>query len=251
MVSKHLLTEQAQKPGAGGQRLDSSERRAAIIDATLPLFAQKGFTATTTKEIAQAAGVSEALIFKHFPSKAALYEAIFRTCLDGDKELERLMALPPSGDTLVQLVQGLVCHFLVDMPTDPAERLRHRLFLRSFLEDGEFARLAYTWVAEEVHPLFTASLLAARESGDMVPTPLPAEDGLWLAEHLCSALATHCLPGRPVAPRSFGPQSVGGVTWFILRGLGMTDAALARLCPETKQYDDTAAGCSPTADSRG
>jgi len=40
------------------------------------LFAKKGFNGTTTKEIAQAAGISEALVFKHFPTKRALYAAI-------------------------------------------------------------------------------------------------------------------------------------------------------------------------------
>ena len=234
MVSKHLLTEQAHKGIPGAQRLDSAGRRAAIIDAALPLFAQKGFAATTTKEIAQAAGVSEALIFKHFPSKAALYEAIFKSCLDGNEELERLMALTPSSATLVELVGALVHHFLVEVPADPAERVRQRLSVRSFLEDGEFARLVYAWVAEVIHPAFTAALRAAQAAGDVRTMPFPAEDGLWLAEHLCSMLATQCLPERPVGPRCFGEESVHGVTWFVLRGLGMTDEALARLCPETE-----------------
>ena len=57
-------------------RLDSEERRKAIIDAALPLFARKGFAATTTKDLARAAGVSEPLLYRHFPSKEALYMEI-------------------------------------------------------------------------------------------------------------------------------------------------------------------------------
>ena len=40
------------------------------------LFAQRGFSATTTKEIARAAGVNEAIIFRFFPHKDDLYAAI-------------------------------------------------------------------------------------------------------------------------------------------------------------------------------
>ena len=43
-------------------RLDSEARRRRIVDAALPLFARKGFAGTTTKEIAEAAEVSEALL---------------------------------------------------------------------------------------------------------------------------------------------------------------------------------------------
>src|SRR4051795_3080789 len=93
-------------------RLDSEERRKAIIDAALPLFARKGFAGTTTKELAEAAGVSEALIFKHFPSKAALYAEILQSGCVGDPVLEQLRAQEPSTETLVRIVRGLVTHFV-------------------------------------------------------------------------------------------------------------------------------------------
>lgn len=52
------------------------ERQASIIAAAASLFAQKGFNGTTTREIARTAGISEALLFRHFPTKRALYAAI-------------------------------------------------------------------------------------------------------------------------------------------------------------------------------
>jgi AcrR family transcriptional regulator len=54
----------------------ADERREQLIRAAIGLFASKGFSGTTTKEIAAAAGVTEALIFRHFPTKDALYEAL-------------------------------------------------------------------------------------------------------------------------------------------------------------------------------
>jgi TetR/AcrR family transcriptional regulator len=58
------------------RRLSAEDRRRQIVHAAIELFARKGFDGTTTREIAQAAGVSEALIFRHFPTKHDLYRAI-------------------------------------------------------------------------------------------------------------------------------------------------------------------------------
>lgn len=210
-------------------RLESSERRTAIIDAALPLFAQKGFAVTTTREIAQAAGVSEALIFKHFPTKAALYEALLNSCLDGDPELERLMAAEPSTAALVDFVRSLLDHFVVQVPASPSGLMaRHRLMVTSFLEDGEFARLVYRWIADHIHPRFTASIRAARAAGDAVAGPMQPENGLWFAEHLGSMLATVCLSGRAIVPHPCKQEDLARqAAWFILRGLGLKDEAIA------------------------
>lgn len=52
------------------------ERREQICQVAMRLFSEKGFRGTTTKEIASAAGISEAMVFKHFANKDELYEAI-------------------------------------------------------------------------------------------------------------------------------------------------------------------------------
>ncbi|PWC37773.1 TetR/AcrR family transcriptional regulator [Azospirillum sp. TSO35-2] len=209
-------------------RLDSAARRLTILDAALPLFAQKGFAATTTKEIAQAAGVSEALIFKHFPTKASLYEAIFLNCIDGDPEYERLVALPPATATLVQMIQGLVNYFVIEVPANPDERARQRLSIISLLEDGEFMRQVYDGIRSRFLPCFAASIEAAVASGDLVPGPIDAENGLWLAEHLCQMMATVCLSGGAIVSYPCGrPDLARQTIWFILRGLGLRDEAIA------------------------
>jgi len=51
-------------------------RRHQIVAVAAGLFSQKGFRGTTTKEIADGAGVSEAIIFRHFATKDDLYRAI-------------------------------------------------------------------------------------------------------------------------------------------------------------------------------
>jgi AcrR family transcriptional regulator len=57
-------------------RMSSEDRRKQLIQVAMHLFSQKGFSGTTTKEIALAAGVTEAIIFRHFASKDDLYAAI-------------------------------------------------------------------------------------------------------------------------------------------------------------------------------
>lgn len=68
-------TEAASSADQSG-RMSGEERRRQIIQVAMRLFSQKGFTGTTTKEIALAAGVNEALIFRHFATKDDLYAAI-------------------------------------------------------------------------------------------------------------------------------------------------------------------------------
>jgi len=60
----------------GVSRMRGDARREQLIRVAIELFSRKGFNGTTTKEIAAAAGVTEALIFRHFPTKEALYDAI-------------------------------------------------------------------------------------------------------------------------------------------------------------------------------
>lgn len=57
-------------------RMSGSDRRHQLVEAALEVFSRKGFEGTTTKEVAAAAGVTEAIIFRHFPTKQALYTAV-------------------------------------------------------------------------------------------------------------------------------------------------------------------------------
>ncbi|MBB3603391.1 AcrR family transcriptional regulator [Mycolicibacterium sp. BK556] len=54
-------------------RRPRGEARVLLLEAARDLFARKDYRATTTREIAEAAGVSEYLLFRHFGSKAGLF----------------------------------------------------------------------------------------------------------------------------------------------------------------------------------
>src|SRR5438105_11547704 len=90
-------------------RLDSDERRQAIVETAVPLFARKGFAGTTTRELAEAAGISEALLFRHFPSKHLLYREILQQAgCKGDPPLERLRTFPDSAEPLFAMSRFMV-----------------------------------------------------------------------------------------------------------------------------------------------
>ncbi len=66
-------------------RMSGGERRSQILQIAIGLFSKKGFSGTTTKEIARIAGVSEAMVFRHFATKSELYHAIldYKACEGG------------------------------------------------------------------------------------------------------------------------------------------------------------------------
>jgi AcrR family transcriptional regulator len=63
----------------------SQQRRQAIIEAVKDVFAKKGFDETTSRELGKAAGISEALLYKYFPTKLLLYNAMLHTCAEASE----------------------------------------------------------------------------------------------------------------------------------------------------------------------
>lgn len=72
-------------------RMQGTDRRQQLIETALDVFSRKGFDGATTKEIAAAAGVTEAVIFRHFPTKQALYSAVVQARSDSG-EMEKWLA---------------------------------------------------------------------------------------------------------------------------------------------------------------
>ena len=143
-------------------RMTSDLRRQLILSAAKRCFARNGFAGTTTKSVAAAAAISEGLLFKHFPSKAALYAEILAEECEADPDFAHLLGQEPSTATLVGLVKGMVGHFMaVSDGSDQEEAQRLRLMTTSHLDDGEFARLLYDKIGGLIGPVFTASIESA------------------------------------------------------------------------------------------
>jgi TetR/AcrR family transcriptional regulator len=80
-------------------RLPAEERRASVLSAACGLFANRSYRGTTTADIAREAGVTEPVLYRHFPSKRALYLACMDWSWEQVKALwaERLAAEPDPG----------------------------------------------------------------------------------------------------------------------------------------------------------
>ena len=209
-------------------RMTSDLRRQLILSAAKRCFARNGFAGTTTKSVAAAAAISEGLLFKHFPSKAALYAEILAEECEADPDLAHLLGQGPSTATLVELIKGMVGHFMhISDGPDQQESQRLRLMTTSHLDDGEFARLLYAKVGDLIGPVFTASLESAIATGDASRISSEPLNLFWFAHHtlLMSALAR--LPAVPCLTYGNAADLERQLCQFILRGIGLNEAAIA------------------------
>ena len=211
-------------------KMCGEDRRTAIIKTAQKVFVEKGFYRTTTRELAQAAGVSEALLFKHFPNKEALYSAIKMSCCkeEGSKLTEWLRSLEPSTSALVLLVHDHISHILGGRPEEGKRSFLH-LVLHSLMDDGEFARLGIQEGPSHWVQKIEECIVAAKAAGDVVDGPVQARLGGWFAVQVIAGIMMHFLPADPVidygVPRE---ELVKQVTWFCLRGMGLKEEAIQR-----------------------
>ncbi len=141
--------------------MPADERREQILQTAVTLFSQRGFKGTTTKEIAKAAGVSEAIIFRHFATKDELYGAILhsKTCRDG------LHRFPWESNELLKEAlrrkddQGVFYNLALQaMENHQKDQAFMRLLFYSALEEheladrffGEFVSQVYGFIGEYV-----------------------------------------------------------------------------------------------------
>lgn len=141
-------------------RLARKERSKAIIDATVDLFAREGFAGATTRKIAGAAGVSEGLVFKCFPTKDRLYRAILQSKIE---EFEQLL---PLDSTLSRLDDEA---FFYRIASTAMKKVVEddgflRLFLRSALDGHDLARDFARARTDHVHAFITRRIRARLRS---------------------------------------------------------------------------------------
>lgn len=132
--------------------MSGDKRREQILQTAFDLFSHRGFSGTTTKDIAKSAGVSEAMVFKHFSSKDELYGALVeaKTCNEGFRkypweENEAVMTAMEAKDDF-----GVFYHFALKALNKHQEDIAFmRMIFFSALEGHEIAdRFFQTFVGE-------------------------------------------------------------------------------------------------------
>jgi len=107
-------------------RMPGEDRRRQLLRVAIDSFARNGFSGTKTKDIAAAAGVSEAILFRHFVSKEDLYHAILdekEATMGNERWFAEMNELAERRDD-----RGLFRHVAAQL-------------IRSFREDAPFHRL--------------------------------------------------------------------------------------------------------------
>lgn len=144
------------------------ERREQILRVAVGLFSNHGFRGTTTKEIAHAAGVSEAMVFRHFATKEELYAAILdhKACKgSGSFEPEHMAAdaikLKDDRGVFESLALGALNHH----DDDPEFQ---RLLLYSALEKHKLAEMFFDGFVRKVYDFLGGYIRERQREGALL-----------------------------------------------------------------------------------
>lgn len=212
-------------------RLPFNERRQAIIEAVKNVFATKGFDGTTSRELAKAAGISEALLYKYFPTKLSLYNAMLSASVEtaGWLVSNHGEALKPSTVTLIMMVDSLVSQVIETRSVYVTDALLGRLAVRSLLDDGEFVRALLKLFTNNWGAVFEKSLKGAATSGDLRECPADPNLSAWFIYHIAFGLMLHFFPDTAAIDYKM-PQHrlIHEAVCFALRGIGLKEELIKR-----------------------
>ncbi|MBP1635516.1 MAG: transcriptional regulator, TetR family [Acidobacteria bacterium] len=158
---------------AARPRMSAGDRRAQLIDAALDVFSRKGFGGATTKEIAAEAGVAEAVIFRHFPSKEALYTAVLDSRLASPEEqrrqadLEALMERDDDEGVFRALLRNVWARYAGDARFE-------RLVLFAALEGHQLGLARVGEMGRRPHPRAIRDYIARRQKAGALVAGQPA-----------------------------------------------------------------------------
>ncbi len=137
--------------------------RTMLLEAAAHLFAQKGSTKTTTKSIAQAAGVSVGTVYLHFSDKDGLLKEVLKAALSRLKlELGKLPVSGSQGETVVRTKMEGLAAFTQRYPdlaavlfdssnlSTPSGREAHNFLLKS-QENGLMAGISAGYYRGDIH----------------------------------------------------------------------------------------------------
>jgi AcrR family transcriptional regulator len=156
--------DEIQHVGGASARMAGEERRHQILAVAVSLFSSKGFRGTTTKEIAQAAGVSEAMVFRHFATKKDLYAAILdhKACSGPNFEPELMAAEAIRRKDDREVFRCLALGALEHHEKDPEFQ---RLLLHSALEKHELAQMFFDQFVWKVYEFLGAYIRERQQEG--------------------------------------------------------------------------------------
>jgi TetR/AcrR family transcriptional regulator len=151
-------------PAPTQSRMAGEDRRRQLIEVAIDLFSRKGFAGTTTREIAAAAGITEAMIFRHFATKQDFYKAILDYKCSGESaqgwlaETQRFMDANDDEGLFRFLLSSII-----QMHRDQPEF--ERLLIHAALEGHELAIMHHNQMASSVGAQFKEYIARRQREG--------------------------------------------------------------------------------------
>ncbi len=224
----------------GGSRLAGADRRSAILAVAVRVFAEHGFSKAKIEWIADEAGVSPALVYRHFPSKISLFRAVLRRAIKGQDEGFRSFGIiEPSTRGLVRLIVQRM-----RIAVSPGPNLSDsfvRLTMGSLASDGSLVRFIYRRVARLSKPSLSVALSAAEAAGDSDGYLLSPEDALAFMEHVASSVQVSRSFDIPAIQYSGDDNALlKSLVMFCARGIGLRSDAVERYWPPSDRSAEAA-----------
>jgi len=146
-------------------RLTAEERRAAVLECACQIFSKGSYRGATTAEIARAAGVTEPVLYRHFPSKRELYLAALTTAWAECREMWEVAITEETDPALWVTVMGRsylaakdkrghVANLWVQALTEASDDPEIRRYIRRHMR--------------EVHEYVAATIRRAQEQGGIL-----------------------------------------------------------------------------------
>jgi AcrR family transcriptional regulator len=136
------------------QRLPAAERRGLVIEAAADAFAERGYDATTTADVARLAGVSQPYVVRLFGTKKDLFMAVTERCFDRVEAVFRAAAADRAPESALLAMGGAYRDLIVNR-----RDLRLQLHAYAACDDPQIAetvRRRYAGLVHLVHELSAA-----------------------------------------------------------------------------------------------
>lgn len=215
LSSKNLIESALIQMNFKEKRTDKQQK---IVEAAIKIFAEKGYTATSTNEIAKAAGVAEGTIFRHFGTKENLLLSVIVPFL--------MEAAPIVADEFIQDV--------VSKPYDSFESfltaiIKNRLafleehtdifkiLVAELLNREDLRQYLMNMFEQKALPPFSAVLDTYKERGELLDLPNAA-----LLQMVGTCVFGYCMSRFALFPNTKWDEEAEAenLVRFILQGIG-------------------------------
>ena len=130
--------------GESARSEPADDVRSRILDAAEAVFAERGYAAAATREIAQRAGIGKRMLFYYFPNKDAVYRATLERIITALVSIHEAFRREPGPVGLADAMEGITHFAAASLPAV-------RVLVREIMDDGP---LLPELASQHLGPLF-------------------------------------------------------------------------------------------------